>query len=817
MNVKLLLLKIVFCFPIVLLGQYYSVNKVESVDGLFYTVQIGTLSTENVPEEYQKISDINIEKLESGKFRFSSGVFRELKYARSRRDEIINAGLKGAFIIAYENGKRISLREIRNRELSPVETVASTTTTKKEVPQSTPVAPVSPKTEAYNFAHNEAYREVSDLIENEIIDYSDNKINSDTSLVRVLFNRELDSIPAHTFDSIYKAEQIRQLKGDVGLNLNSWYLHNFEPGFFENEDLAYFDRLNITMNWDLLRGGLLENRLKAKRLQNALSQDQIKQQEIKTINKYENIYNYIIYLFNKEKLKAVEKRISLLNRQVQIHEMLYTSKEKSWEDIIVLKSRISRTENMYKKWSYYNKIIEQIIFPDQEISEEIDARYLPILDIVPDSLFNSGLEENENYNRLVELEKENINLQHNRWKDWNLRPFVRYNLIGQRVPFDRHYASLGLNVTMPIRFKGRKQLKEAKKLKLENIHFKKELNDDHELLNYFYEYQYKLEQTIEFHYKIFKIEEKLRKEIIKFQFNDINFLPLHAIGYMDELISVKLELLDLRQQLYLKLLKISEYIESDSPLEYTKVVNPDNLLFKYAQKRTVYLWSKFFQQQDNLFLIHYLKVNEVKRVLFSIGPSPDMEKLKEFSQLAEKYGIELHGMIGNNNLANELDKELLDSRIAQYNELGFSGVHFDIEPQTFPDWEANQDKYVDNIINVINYVKEIDQEKNFIVSASISMYYSENSLQKVYESCDFVNIMAYETPDIQFIKEKTTEELASFREKTIISLRTKDFKNRLYLEKFIEELSEELDLNQITIHDLGTLFDLDNTSSIERQ
>ena len=58
------------------------------------------------------------------------------------------------------------------------------------------------------------------------------------------------------------------------------------------------------------------------------------------------------------------------------------------------------------------------------------------------------------------------------------------------------------------------------------------------------------------------------------------------------------------------------------------------------------------------------------------------------------------------------------------------------------------------------------------------------------------------------------EEFAINREKTIISIRTKDFPNRLVMEKFIELLDAELDLNRLAIHDLGTLFELDYQSSM---
>jgi hypothetical protein len=77
--------------------------------------------------------------------------------------------------------------------------------------------------------------------------------------------------------------------------------------------------------------------------------------------------------------------------------------------------------------------------------------------------------------------------------------------------------------------------------------------------------------------------------------------------------------------------------------------------------------------------------------------------------------------------------------------------------------------------------------------------------------------MAYERPDIEFIQRKSAEEFALNREKTIISVRTKDFPNRLVMEKFIELLDAELNLSRLAIHDLGTLFELDYQSSMNEK
>lgn len=86
---------------------------VESMDGLFYTVQIGVYKGFVSEKHLHGMSDVVSLKLPDGQVRYSSGVFSSLDEAKPRRTQALNNGVRGAFITAYYQGKRITISEAK--------------------------------------------------------------------------------------------------------------------------------------------------------------------------------------------------------------------------------------------------------------------------------------------------------------------------------------------------------------------------------------------------------------------------------------------------------------------------------------------------------------------------------------------------------------------------------------------------------------------------------------------------------------------------------------------------------------------------------
>jgi len=98
-------------------SSYYDVpgvapaRQVETIRGLFFTVQVGVYSKPVALDKIFNISPLNSERTETAKVRYTTGIFNDTEVARQRKDETVQLGVKDAFVTAYLNGKRIPMRE----------------------------------------------------------------------------------------------------------------------------------------------------------------------------------------------------------------------------------------------------------------------------------------------------------------------------------------------------------------------------------------------------------------------------------------------------------------------------------------------------------------------------------------------------------------------------------------------------------------------------------------------------------------------------------------------------------------------------------
>jgi hypothetical protein len=84
---------------------------VETIKGLFFTVQVGVYSKPVALDKLFNITPLNSELTETGKIRYTTGLFLDTEQARVRKDGTVQLGVKDAFVTAYLNGKRIPMRE----------------------------------------------------------------------------------------------------------------------------------------------------------------------------------------------------------------------------------------------------------------------------------------------------------------------------------------------------------------------------------------------------------------------------------------------------------------------------------------------------------------------------------------------------------------------------------------------------------------------------------------------------------------------------------------------------------------------------------
>lgn len=88
-----------------------SVKTIDQTKGIFYSVQIGAFSKPLLKENALNISPLIVSKV-NNLYKYSTGEFSTLELAARRKAELIDAGiLSDAFIIAYNDGRIISLQQ----------------------------------------------------------------------------------------------------------------------------------------------------------------------------------------------------------------------------------------------------------------------------------------------------------------------------------------------------------------------------------------------------------------------------------------------------------------------------------------------------------------------------------------------------------------------------------------------------------------------------------------------------------------------------------------------------------------------------------
>lgn len=88
-------------------------SPVKTDSFVYYTVQIGTATNKTTQglEKYNKQPDLNKMTSDDGMIRFTVGNFQNLNDALLKQNEMRSKGFKDAFVTAYHNNKRITLKE----------------------------------------------------------------------------------------------------------------------------------------------------------------------------------------------------------------------------------------------------------------------------------------------------------------------------------------------------------------------------------------------------------------------------------------------------------------------------------------------------------------------------------------------------------------------------------------------------------------------------------------------------------------------------------------------------------------------------------
>ena len=86
--------------------------ELETLQGVFYTVQVGVYSKKIQSGDVLSISPLVVKKV-GDYYKYTTGIFRELGEAVTRKNDVIEKGVTDAFVVAFHDGKRVTLQRAK--------------------------------------------------------------------------------------------------------------------------------------------------------------------------------------------------------------------------------------------------------------------------------------------------------------------------------------------------------------------------------------------------------------------------------------------------------------------------------------------------------------------------------------------------------------------------------------------------------------------------------------------------------------------------------------------------------------------------------
>lgn len=614
------------------------------------------------------------------------------------------------------------------------------------------------------------------------------------------------SLTAELLEQEVLLQEAKTIDGDIGLSMRADYSYNLDPGIGFEDNLFYDQRFRVGLEMDLLSSGLFANNTAAQIKYNELeikklqSPEQAKKQE-----RYLKWHN-IIYQFNLKKIEILRSRELLAQQRVQMTTKLNFLKYVSQQDLISTISSQAEIQSMLNIYESYNYQLASELKVNSQLATEF-----PPIDI--NYAYSYKLLSSEEPDSISSLMIENIELADKTINDFKLKPFVAFNfydLVADN-PSYRNYFSVGLTLGAPLNFnsKNRANLRDSKsQLALVPASSRPEIQQD--ILTQFYEFRYKLKQYSNLYYKRKTYTELLRQEQVKHAISTLTFNPIRALELMDKLMQIDIEMVDTKQQMYLKALNIY----TDLPFSQAeKLIHPINLKQDDGNSdhfNSIYVWSNTIEKNDPAVLAHYINLNPFQRATISFNSNPEAQiRANKLIHNLNQEGIDVELMIGKNALINGGFNEYMKGLDSKFDITKISAISLDVEPHTRDDWHENKAKYMRMYHELLAEARTYCDNNGLQLSVSIPTHYPEEDIFKIFDTVDRVYFMCYENVKTEFIVRKTNKYPL---EKRYIALRTNDFKNRLEMEDKFKELNQSTKVAGYLVHDLGSLLDFDQNS-----
>ncbi len=424
----------------------------------------------------------------------------------------------------------------------------------------------------------------------------------------------------------------QEFQKDLGLVFKANTNFNFIDEFDDDTNSFNRFRLRTELEWNLFKGGFIQNRNLSKIKENEARILQLEEIRNQKISLRRQMRIDIAYAINKEKELLLDKFLIFENHYFDLLNSLYQNKLVKREEIIQLANRIAMLENELKLLKKENDLIEPTVRNDFKSS-----RRLPFLTLKSDSL---SLYTTDQLPYLIE----NMQLERDPINNYNLSFFVSQNLNYftnrlQLIP------TIGARFRIPIRGNRRRSIEETKSKILELDMRDRVIGVYNRLITNQKSYNEKAKDLQNQFHSLEFIDERIRvwrlvKDEVKFEQAGI-----HVLAMLEEKFEVHKNIIELKRQLYTQLLHLFELHPNGdlyamvAPLNFDRAVPTKNVLLTVNPSYTLefqvnYLRSKrnldLYVKLDDLKVKHYLNKEKISYKTTSESNVPELSDLIDF-------------------------------------------------------------------------------------------------------------------------------------------------------------------------------------------
>ncbi len=408
------------------------------------------------------------------------------------------------------------------------------------------------------------------------------------------------------------------------------------------------------------------------------------------------------------------------------------------------------------------------------------------------------------YDDMISLQKETDFKVYN---ELSLSTYLRYNLYGGTNPQgafqntgSREFFSAGVSLSLPIPLgTGGKRKVHEQEEKIRVLSLKEEKSEiNKQLFDKYRAYQATLQNYISVYQNVYFLQDRIRMQRVRRTIGSDIYSPTELLNAISDLYKVSIEILDIKEELYLRLLEMQSLLPDHSLSTYLFPYTMSETSYKSNPDRGLYIWSGSLQKYNATDLLE--EIEGIRSIYLSAGAEREaVQKIEEVAKAASGQH-EVHMMIGDPNLIFEDRYQKLEDFVSLADSIGVSGVHLDVEPHTLNDWEESSEEYLQAYVNMVERVSEWTGNNGLKLSVSITGDYV--SIYDDLESIvDKIVLMTYGRNEFSTFSQSYGEVIMKAPLGTAIALRASDFDSQASMEELMVNIKEGFGVGEFFIQD----------------